>query len=50
MNDTNQIEEIYPMPSFVTLRISDPVKYRKWYEEGLGFRVRRIRVCRKEKA
>ena len=38
MNDPNQIEEIYPMPFFVTLRVSDPVKSRKWYEEGLGFR------------
>ena len=38
MNDTNQIEEIYPMPSFVTLRVSDPAASKKWYEDALGFR------------
>jgi uncharacterized glyoxalase superfamily protein PhnB len=38
VNDVNQIEDIYPMPSFVTLRVTDPAKSRKWYEEGLGFR------------
>lgn len=38
MNETNQIEEIYPMPSFVTLRVSDPAASKKWYEEALGFR------------
>ncbi len=29
MNETNQIDEIYGMPSFVTLRVNDPVKSRK---------------------
>lgn len=26
------------MPSFATLRVIDPEKSRKWYEEALGFR------------
>lgn len=38
MNTTDETNEIYPMPSFVTLRVNDPGMSGKWYEQALGFR------------
>ncbi len=38
METDNQSNEIYPMPSFVTLKVNDPSFSGKWYEEALGFR------------
>ncbi len=38
METDSQSNEIYPMPSFVTLRVNDPGVSGKWYEEALGFR------------
>jgi uncharacterized glyoxalase superfamily protein PhnB len=31
-------EEIYPMPFFVNLSVSDLMESSKWYQEALGFR------------
>jgi uncharacterized glyoxalase superfamily protein PhnB len=29
--------EIYPMPMFITLRVTDPADVASWYERALGF-------------
>ncbi len=35
---TNENEEIYPMPSFPMLNVTDLAASSRWYQEALGFR------------
>lgn len=33
----NEVTEVYPMPMFVTLEVSDVAKSTEWYQDVLGF-------------
>lgn len=33
----NEASEVYPMPMFVTLEVSDVTKSTEWYQDALGF-------------